>query len=70
MTPERRRTLARIFTELSLSFRMMAERKMVTTGQEKMMQRASGTSMKDTQARAVMNVVAPASPDKLKDLVL
>ena len=49
---------------------MMAERKMVTTGQEKMMQSASGTSMKETQARAVMNVVAPASPDKLEDQTL
>ena len=62
MTPERRRIPAMILTMLSLSLSMMAERKMVTTGQAKMMLSASGTSMKETQARLQMKQTEPVTP--------
>ena len=48
----------------NLSPRMMTERNMVTTGQVKMIQRASGTGMKLTLARLVMKLMAPARPGK------
>ena len=46
----------------SLSPSMRADRTMVTTGQAKMMQRASGTGMKLTLARLVINEMAPTTP--------
>ena len=54
------------FTELSLSLRIAAERKMVTTGQEKMMHKASGTGIKLTLAKAVMKERAPVRPEMKK----
>ena len=48
----------------SLSPSMRAERTMVTTGQEKMIQIASGTGMKLTLARLVMKDMAPTRPEK------
>ena len=65
MTPERRRIPAMILTMLSLSLSMMAERKMVTTGQAKMMLSASGTSMKETQAREQMKAKDPVRPEEI-----
>ena len=44
---------------------MMAERTMVMTGQVKMMQRASGTGMKLTLARQVMEEMAPTRPENI-----
>ena len=41
---------------------MTADRRMVTTGQAKMMQRASGTAMKLTEAREEMAATAPVRP--------
>ena len=63
MTPERRRTPEQILTWLSPSRSITAERKMVTRGQAKMMLRASGTSMKETQAREQMKAMEPVNPD-------
>ena len=45
---------------------MMAERTMVMTGQVKMMQRASGTGMKLTLARQVMEEMAPTRPENIR----
>ena len=39
-----------------------AERRTVTAGQEKMMHRASGTAISDTQARDVMKQTLPSKP--------
>ena len=63
-TPRRRRIPERHLRMFSLSPRMMTERTMVTTGQVKMIQRASGTGMKLTLARLVMKLMAPARPGK------
>ena len=49
-------------TRLILSLSMRADRMMVTTGQAKMMQRASGTSMKLTEAREQMTDTAAVRP--------
>ena len=66
MTPERRRTPEQILTGLSLSRSITAERNMVTRGQAKMMLKASGTSMKATQARPHMNVIELHRPEPRK----
>jgi hypothetical protein len=63
-TPKRRRIPERHLRMFSLSPRVMTERTMVTTGQAKMMQRASGTGMKLTLARLAMKLMAPARPDE------
>ena len=52
-----------MLTGLSLSLSMTAERKMVTSGQAKMMESASGTSMNETEAREVMKAIEPVSPE-------
>ena len=49
-------------TRVILSLSKRAERIMVTTGQAKMMQRASGTAMKLTEAREEMTAMAPVRP--------
>ena len=49
-------------TRLILSLSMTADRRMVTTGQAKMMQRASGTAMKLTEAREEMAATDPIRP--------
>ena len=36
---------------------------MVTSGQAKMMESASGTSMNETEAREVMKAIEPVSPE-------
>ena len=54
--------LEKHLTLLSLSPSMAADKTMVTTGQAKMMQRASGTGMKLTLARLVMKEMAPTTP--------
>ena len=61
-TPRRRRVPEKNLTLLSLSPSMIADRTMVTTGQAKMIQRASGTGMKLTLARLVMKEMAPITP--------
>ena len=61
-TPRSRRVPAKHLRLFSLSPRMAAERRMVTTGQAKMIQRASGTGMKLTLARLVMKDMAPIKP--------
>ena len=38
---------------------------MVTSGQAKMIESASGTSIKETQASEQMNDIEPVSPDKV-----
>jgi hypothetical protein len=53
------------FTLLSLSPSIAADKTMVTTGQAKMMQRASGTGMKLTLARLVMKEIDPITPDNI-----
>ena len=45
-----------------MSLSMKDDRRMVITGQEKMMQRASGTAMKLTEAREEMTAMAPVKP--------
>ena len=52
---------------LKLIPRMMAERTNVMTGQVKMIQRASGTGMKLTLARQVMEEMAPTRPEEIKN---
>ena len=42
----------------------------VTTGQENTMHSASGTAIYVTLARAVMKVMAAATPDKLKKIII
>ena len=49
-------------TRVILSLSKRAERIMVTTGQAKMMQRASGTAMKLTEVRDEMTVTAAVNP--------
>ena len=51
-------------TRVILSLSKRAERIMVTTGQAKMMQRASGTAMKLTQASEQMKATAPVRPEE------
>ena len=63
-TPRNRRVPAKHFRLLSLSPRINAERMMVTTGQAKIMQRASGTGIKLTLARQLMKLMAPVKPEK------
>ena len=50
-------------TVLRESLRTSTERKVVTRGEEKMMQRASGTGMKVTLAREQVMLRAPATPE-------
>ena len=66
ITPDRRRIPAQILTGFRRSRSMKAERRMVTRGQAKMMLRASGTSMKETQAREQMKANEPATPELRK----
>ena len=51
---------------LSFSRRMRMERRMVTRGAEKMMQRASGTGMRVTLAIERVKLRAPVSPVEFK----
>ena len=62
MTPIRRRLAEAHLTPVSLSPRMITERMIVTTGPEKMIQRASGTGMKMTLAKHVITRTAPRTP--------
>ena len=52
-----------MLTGLSLSLNITAERKMVTSGQAKMMESASGTSIKETEASELMKAIDPVSPE-------
>ena len=52
-----------ILAMLRLSWRMMAERQMVTTGQEYMMLRASGTGMYDMQTMLAIKHTAHMMPE-------
>ena len=61
-TPIRRSVPAKHLRLFSSSPRMAVERRMVITGQAKMIQRASGTGMKLTLARLVMKDMAPTKP--------
>ena len=65
MTPAKRSSPAHILTGFSLSLNITAERRMVTSGQAKMIESASGTSIKETQASEQMNDIEPVSPDKV-----
>ena len=58
------------FATVRRSFKIMAERMIVTTGQENTMHSASGTAIYVTLARAVMKVMAAATPDKLKKIII
>ena len=58
----KRRTPENILLKVSLSLRMTEERRMVTMGLAKMMQRASGTGIMMTEAREEMKVVAAMTP--------
>ena len=62
MMPVTSRKPERILEMLSLSLSMTEERMMVTMGLAKMMQRASGTGIMLTLARAVMKVVEAMIP--------
>ena len=62
MMPVTSRKPERILEMLSLSLSMTEERMIVTMGLAKMMQRASGTGIMLTLARAVMKVVEAMIP--------
>ena len=61
-TPERSVAQEARLTGPSGCPRSRAERRTVTAGQEKMMHRASGTAIRDTQARDVMKQTLPSKP--------
>ena len=62
-TPRRSMVPEKHLTLLSLSPSIAADKTIVTTGQVKMMQRASGTGRKLTLARLVMKEMDPITPD-------
>ena len=62
-TPESSMAQEAMLTAPSLCPSSRAERRTVTAGQAKMMHRASGTAIRDTQARDVMKQTLPSKPE-------
>ena len=62
MTPRRSEAPDRILGMVILSWRTRKERKMVTTGQAKMMQSASGTGIRVKLVMEQQSIAPPATP--------